>query len=422
MQNEAGEAEAGTGKRSKWRRILFALAIAAAIGSAAVWLTFRPESRNVIGGPVIGPVAHSTTARQSQSFKPTEAQWAGLAVEEISTRTFRPEVVTDGRIAIDEDVATPVFSPYAGLVRKLAAQPGQQVKAGQLLFTIEATDMIQAQNDFVVATSALATAQSQLKLATITEQRQKELFKATAGSLKDWQQAQTDLATAKNGIRAAEIALEAVRNRLRILKKTDAEIDAFQKTGKINPETQIYAPISGTVVQRKVGPGQYISSGASEPVFVIGDLSKVWLIANVPEATALNVSIGQEIEFQVLADTERVFSGKLNFVSSAMDPATRRLAVRAAIDNPEHILKPEMFARVTILTGKNQTAPAVPASAIVYEGDAAHVWVVGDDQTLSYRAIKTGLTSGNYVEARKGIAAGEKVIVKGALFIDRASS
>lgn len=417
MENEAGEAGAEVGKRPKRHRILFAVALAAAIGAAAVQLIVRPEGRNVISPP-----AHSAEARRAQSFKPTQAQWAGLDIEEISTRAFRPEVVTDGRIAIDEDVATPVFSPYAGQVHRLAAQPGEAVKAGQVLFTIEATDAIQAENDFVVATSALATAQSQLKLATITEQRQKELFKAMAGPLKDWQQAQADLASAKNGVRSAEIALEAVRNRLRILKKTDAEIDAFQKTGKINPETPIFAPINGIVVQRKVGPGQYISPTSSEAVFVIGDLSKVWLIANVPEAAALSVSVGQEIEFRVLADTERVFKGKLDFISAAIDPGTRRLAVRGAIDNPEHILKPEMFARVTILTGKEQIAPAVPAGAIVYDGDAAHVWVVGDDKTLSYREITTGLTSGNYVEARKGIAAGEKVVAKGALFIDRASS
>jgi len=417
MENETGEDGSEAGQRAKRHRILFAVALAAVIGIAALEITFRHDGRNAINPP-----AHSAEARKGQSFKPTQAQWAGLDIEEISTRTFRPEVVTDGRIAIDEDVATPVFSPYAGQVRRLAVQPGEAVKAGQMLFTVEATDAIQAQNDFVAATSALATAQSQLKLATITEQRQKELFKAMAGPLKDWQQAQADLSSAKNGVRSAEIALDAVRNRLRILKKTDAEIEAFQKTGKINPETPIFAPISGIVVQRKVGPGQYISPTSSEPVFVIGDLSKVWLIANVPEAVALSVSAGQEIAFQVLADTARVFRGKIDFVSAAIDPGTRRLAVRGAIDNPEHILKPEMFARVTILTGKAQSAPAVPAGAIVYDGDAAHVWVVGDDRTLSYRAITTGLTSGNYVEARKGIAAGERVVAKGALFIDRASS
>ena len=416
MENETGEG-GEVRKRPKRHRTLFAVALAAAIAVAAVEITFRHD-----GHDAIVPPARSAETHKAQSFKPTQAQWAGLDIEEISNRTFHPEVVTDGRIAIDEDVATPVFSPYAGLVRRLLVQPGEAVKAGQILFTVEATDAIQAENDFVAATSALATAQSQLKLATITEQRQRELFKAMAGPLKDWQQAQADLASAKNGLRSAETALEAVRNRLRILQKTDAEIDAFQKTGKINPETPIFAPISGIVVQRKVGPGQYISPASTEPVFVIGDLSKVWLIANVPEAEALSVSLGQKIEFKVLADTERVFSGKLDFISAAIDPGTRRLAVRGAIENPQHILKPEMFARVTILTGKEQIAPAVPAGAIVYDGDAAHVWVVGDDKALTYRAITTGLTSGNYVEARKGIAAGEKVVAKGALFIDRASS
>lgn len=416
------ESEAKRNARaSQASRRVFFTALTAACGFA-FWLQGQSRPPHFAGIDA----AHAEELRNASTFKPTESQWDALTVKEVEARPFRTEVVTDGKIAIDEDYATPVFSQYAGQVRRLAAQPGEVVHARQLLFTIEATDMIQAQNDFLIAVAGLATAQSQVKLATINEQRQHDLYKATAGPLREWQQAEAELVAAQNNLKSAETALEAVRNRLRILRKTDEEIDEFQKTGKINPETPIYSPIDGTVVQRKVGPGQYITSGASDPtgdpVFIIGDLSTVWLIASVPEASALAIAPGQKVEFKVLADTGRVFNGTLNFTSAVIDAGTRRLTARAVIQNPDRQLKPEMFARVTIITGDEQRSPAVPQTAIVYEGDKAHVWVVGKDKTLEYREITTGLSSGGLVQIRAGLEPGQKVVTKGTLFIDRAAS
>jgi len=185
-----------------------------------------------------------------------------------------------------------------------------------------------------------------------------------------------------------------VRNRLRILQKTEQELDEFQKTGKINPETPIYAPIAGTILQRKVGPGQFITSGASDPtgdpVFVVGDLATVWLVAYVRESDALKIGVGQGLDFTVAARPEQTFRGKIDYVAEALDASTRRLMVRAAIDNPERLLKPEMFARVTIATSDDATWPAVPREAIIYEGDTARVWVAADDKSIALRRITPG--------------------------------
>lgn len=400
------------------RRAVIALFSAAAVVAIAIQYSDKFQIQQANGAPTV-------QASNESAFTLTDTQWAGLGLQSAEARAFRTEVVTDGKIAIDENHATPVFSPYAGQVRRLAAQPGEVVKAGQLLFTIEATDMVQAQNDFITAVAGLSTAQSQLKLSQINEQRQHELFDATAGPLKDWQQAQADLVAAQNNLRSAEIALEAVRNRLRILKKTEPEIDEFQKTGKINPETPIFAPIGGAVVQRKVGPGQFITSGASDPtgdpVFVIGDLSTVWLLANVREADASTVAIGQDVEFRVLAAADRTFKGRVNFVSEIIDANTRRLTVRATIPNADRRLKPEMFARVTIVTGAEQRSPAVPTRAIVYEGDLARVWVAVGSKKLEVRQITPGLTQDGMVQVLSGLHEGEKVVTEGTLFIDRAA-
>src|SRR5271169_3485737 len=153
-------------------------------------------------------------------------------------------------------------------------------------------------------------------------------------SLREWQQAQADLTAAQNDLRSAETTFEAARNRLRILGKTDEEIAAFKETGRISAETPIYAPIGGTIVQRKVGPGQYIGSGATDPVFVIGDLSTVWLVAYVRETEVSGMKIGQPVEFMTLAYPGVIYRGNIVYVAAILDATNRRLLVRATIQNP----------------------------------------------------------------------------------------
>ncbi len=248
---------------------------------------------------------HSDVSSQSrknpQRYTTSPSEWASLTIEPVTVRAFRAEHVTEGKIAVDEDRSTPIFSPYAGRVTKLLAKPGDHVEKGQPLFVIEAADTVGAQNDFVAATTALNKAKSQVDLAQIQDKRARDLFEGKAVPLKDYQQSQATLLQAQNDLRTADTALEAARNRLRILGLSEDAITAFQEKGRINPETTIYAPLAGTVVQRKIGPGQYISAGAADPVFVIGDLSSVWLTAFVRETEAAAVQIGQEMSFTALA-------------------------------------------------------------------------------------------------------------------------
>jgi cobalt-zinc-cadmium efflux system membrane fusion protein len=364
----------------------------------------------------------SQSRKGLQHYTPTPSEWASLSLEPVTERAFRAEHVTEGKIAVDEDRSTPVFSPYSGRVTKLLARPGDNVAQGQPLFIIEAADNVQAQNDFIAAMTALNKAKSALDLAQLQDKRAKDLFEGKAVPLKDYQQTQATLIQAQNDLRSSQTALEAARNKLRILGLTDDAISAFQEKGSINRETTIFAPIAGTVVQRKIGPGQYISAGASDPVFVIGDLSTVWLTAFVRETEASVVSVGQEIAFNVLALPGRALTARINYVAAAIDPATRRLLVRATVDNKDGQLKPEMFASVTIYSASDHPAIGVPKQALIYEGDQVRLWVAHEDKSIELRQIKTGLTNGNLVEVRGNLKPGERIVTKGSLFIDRAAS
>jgi cobalt-zinc-cadmium efflux system membrane fusion protein len=376
-----------------------------------------------IGGASQGHSEVSSQSRKGlQRYATTPAEWASLTIQPVTERAFRAEHVTEGKIAVDEDRSTPVFSPYAGRVTKLLARPGDSVTQGQALFVIEAADTVQAQHDFVAASGGLNKAKSALDLAQLQDKRAKDLFEGKAVPLKDYQQTQATLIQAQNDLRSAQTALEAARNKLRILGLTEETIAAFQEKGRINPETTILAPIAGTVVQRKIGPGQYVNSGASDPVFVIGDLSTVWLTAFVRETDASAVAVGQEMAFNLLALPGRTLTARINYVATALDPATRRLMVRATVDNTGGQLKPEMFATVTIYAIGEQPSVGVPKQALIYEGDQVRVWVAHEDKTIELRQIRTGLTNGDLVEVHGNLKPGEQIVTKGSLFIDRAAS
>lgn len=387
-----------------------------ALAVAGVWL--------LDSGPGNAVVRSEKTNRDADgAFRPSEMQWSSLRLVPVRQVTFRDERATDGKIASNEDTTTPVFSPYSGRITRLVAKPGDVVERGAPLYAIEASEFVQGQNDLVTAVASLEKAKSRLLLAETVEKRQKELLAIRGGALKDLEQAQSDLVQAQGDLRSAEISLAAARNRLRILGRSDQEIAAAEKLDRISPETLVSAPIGGTVIQRKVGPGQYINVGATDPVFTVGNLETVWLIANVRESDAPRMKVGAPVEVTVLAYPGRVFNARLAYVAPALDPNTRRLSVRAEIANPGRELLPEMFASFKIVTGADQLAPAVPQEAVVYEGAQARVWVARPEQkAVVARQIEVGLTANGLVEVRKGLDVGEIVVASGTLFIDRAAT
>ena len=380
-------------------RVVLVIVLAAAGALAIGWGALRARASEP------APANESTASNEVHL---SSAQLSTLEINTVTTRAFRTEEVTDGQIALNGDTTTQVFSPYSGRVVRVLASPGEYVKAGAPLLRIEASEYVQAQSDLL---NAAAT----LKLARINEERKHAAYDSKGGSLQDWQQAQVDLAAAEN-------ASTSAANRLRILGKSDKEIAGIETAKKTDAATFVVAPIGGVVTDRQVGPGQYIQSGASNPVFSIGDLSTVWLVADVPETDAPYIERGQTVEVRVLALPGQLFKAKLTAIGAQVDAVTRRVPVRATLANPDGKLKPQMFASFSIITSTGDSqAPSVPEEAIVREGDQARVWVVAQNNTLSLRSIHTGRSNDGMVEVLEGLKAGERVVTRGSLFIDRAA-
>jgi cobalt-zinc-cadmium efflux system membrane fusion protein len=345
------------------------------------------------------------TAVTPDEFRLTSAQLSTLEIRPVTLHTFRSEEMTEGQITLNGDTATQVFSPYSGRVLSVMAGPGELVKKGAPLLRLDASEFVQGQSD-------LRNAASTLKLARTNEERKHAAYESKGGSLQDWQQSQADLA-------AAQTAFAAAHDRLRILGKSDQEIAAIVSAAKTDPVTDVRAPIDGVITDRQVGPGQYIQAGGSSPLFTIGDLSAVWMVAAVRETDAPFIEPGQTVEVRVLAFPDEVFKAKVTVVGPQVDPVTHRIPVRATVPNPGGKLKPQMYASFHIITGEASQSAAVPEEAVVREGDEAHVWVVRQDDALSLRPIRTGRSGDGMVEVLEGLKPGERVVTRGSLFMDR---
>jgi cobalt-zinc-cadmium efflux system membrane fusion protein len=316
-------------------------------------------------------------------------------------------VVADGQIAVNADTTTQIFSPYSGRVVHVLAGIGDRVRGGAPLVSLQASENLDAQ-------SALITALSQARLGHLNETRRHAAYDSHGGSLQDWQQAQAELT-------AAETTLAAARGRLRVLGSSDAQIKALEATGVVNATTTIASPITGLVTDRQIGPGQIVQAGASTPIFTVADLSTVWLLCAVRDMDAAAISPGQLIHIQVQSLPNRDFRATVQSVGAEVDAVTHRVVVRATVPNGDGRLKPAMFTTAEIVTSADSQSPAVPSAAIVREGDQAHVWVVRADGELLERAIHTGRTNGTLTEVRQGLAAGERIVTSGSLFIDTAA-
>jgi len=305
---------------------------------------------------------------------------------------------------------------------------GDNVRAGAPLFAVRASEFIQGQSDLVSAQGNILVARAQLQLTQAAEARQHDLYNHQGAALKDWEQAKVDLANAQAGLRNAENAVASAKNKLRILGESDRQIDALAHSGaSVNrSETVVRAPVGGVVTQRLIGLGQNISgtsgSSGSTLAFAVSDFSHVWVVGNLREEDAMKAHFGQHATVRLLAQPDTVIDTTVDYVAPTLDSASRRLIVRATVENPGGRIKPEMFATFALSTGADRSTLAVPDSAVIYEGTEARVWIARPrDKHISLRKVVVGATVDGHVEIRSGLSAGETVVTSGALFIDRAA-
>ena len=362
--------------------------------------------------------AAESTTKGTEYVRVVVDQMHQLEVVKVQLYAFRVQRSAVGQIAFNEDASTTVLTPFSGRVTRVLGKIGDQVKRGDPLLEIDSPEQVPPQHEFIAAETARNKARSQLNLARIAEKRARDLYEGKAAPFKDLQVAEAQLATAENDMRSTDMTLEAARIRLRILGRSEAEISNLEQHGTLSRITRVVAPIDGTIISRKVGPGQFVRADSAEALYTIADTLTMWMKAQVFEQDIPFVRIGQEIEVKVSAAPNRIFKARISAISSASDLTTRRLVVRSEIGNPDGALKSEMFASFTIAIEEPSTTPAVPSEAVIRGEGVATVWVETEPMLFKRRVVEVGIQQDGLVQIRSGLDFGELVVARGAIFVD----
>lgn len=329
---------------------------------------------------------------------------AKMVVEPLVAQPVGGLVVTSGRVTFDDLKVSHVMSPVTGRVVRIEAQPGQRVKKGDTLAVIDSPDVGSAFSDVEKAHADFISAEKEWK-------RQKELFDVHAGS-------QRDLEAAQGNFSKTKAELQRASKKAQLLRAGGANLGGQSYT--------LRAPIGGEVIARNVNPGTEVqgqyTGGTVVELFTIGELDTVWVMADVFEMDLGRVKQGTECLVKVVAYPSRVFKGVADWVSDALDPATRTAKVRCKLANEDRALKPEMYATAALAV-ERQRALALPRSAILHLGDQTMVFIdlgKAPDGRLRFERRPVAVNEelgGEYLPVVRGISAGERVVTSGAILL-----
>ena len=368
---------------------------------------------------------------------------AGIVIEEVRKREINNYITTTGEVKANAENEVYITPRIPGKVVEVKTRLGEDVDKGEILARIDSVETEEIRAGFIGAAANLKAAEANLEKErllynnkakvldavkkgirseeAITILKDAELGKAKADILKPLARLELGEANLKRERELLHDNISSMKEVIAAEKEyTSAMIEfqtgveeMFNESRKYGHATiPIIAPFKGRIVERIVAVGQVVD--ISTKLFKLIDLSTVWVWANIYEKDLGMVKKGQEIFITVTPYPDRVFTGRITYISDTVDPATRTVKVRAELENFERLLKPEMFATVKILTGKGENLLAVPESAIQREGENTIVFVVRDENTFEKRVVSIGPEVGGYNQIISGLKEGERLVTKGA--------
>jgi cobalt-zinc-cadmium efflux system membrane fusion protein len=362
------------------------------------------------GGSSDAPTPESAEAPSAQAgyFTVAPEQLAHLQIVPVKSDTFTASFQTTGTVAWDNDHTTQAISQVSGPISRILVDTGTHVRAGQPLLYVASPDVSSAISTYRKATNRLALAQRNLA-------RNRDLLAHKAISQRELEEVEADYNDAETDVKTA---LEA----LRVLGVRPQEVQsAEQQSQAISPELPMRSPIVGTIVEKLVTPGQLIEAG-STTAFVISDVSTVWVQAHVYERNLPEVHVGDAATVKSPSSLE-TFEGRVAYVGSMLDPATRTTPVRVVTKNPHALLKQDQFVDVTIHDKASHDALVVPTSAVLYdEQNLPFVYVQVDGGKFARRSVTLGAQHDDRTEVADGVKAGDAVVSQGSVFLQFANS
>jgi membrane fusion protein, heavy metal efflux system len=308
-----------------------------------------------------------------------------------------------GKVAYGEDRYSKISSPLQGRVVEVRAHLGDRVKAGAILLVIDSPDIAQAYSEYVKE-------DSDLQYATRSHELAKDLYANKALPLKDLKQAENELVKARAEFRRAKERLLSLRVPAEELNKP---LDRQQITSRF----EMKSPLTGIVVERAVTPGQSVGGDANQVLFTVADLDMLQVVADVYERDLALVKEGQFAKVKVEAYPDVDFPATVASIGDVVDPASRTIKLRAWVNNPDHRLKPEMFARLHLQVGDATRILVVPKEAVLESDGKQFVYVVDESNRYTKREVKVSNFTPDQMRILEGLVPGQRIVTKGAVLI-----
>ena len=319
----------------------------------------------------------------------------------VAPSRFRNSIDATGVVDFDNDQATNVLAPISGPIARLLVSPGDKVRKGQPLATVASPDYAAAISSYA---KALVTAQNARKLADAD----KDLAEHKGVSQRESEQAQTDAASAEADRDAALQALVA----LDVDPQTIKDIQAGRPT---RGEGVIRSPLSGTVVEKLVTPGQLLQAGTTA-AFTVADLSRVWVMVQLFGADTKTVKVGDRAAISTGISSD--LHGRVDNIAALVNPDTRGVLARVVVDNPGDLLKKQMYVQVSLESQGENTGTLVPVSAILRDDEnLPFVYVTQPDGSFARQHVTLGSRIGDRYAISEGLKAGDQLVTNGGLFV-----
>ena len=314
-----------------------------------------------------------------------------LVIDTVKMSNITNSIKFNGVVDFDPDKVVNIFPLISGNVQGVKAQLGDYVKAGELLGTIKSSEIANYN-------AALINAETNVKLNAALLAKTEEMAKSGLAS-------QVDVTTAKVNYDQAVAA------------KTAAEKILSINGNNMHGEYQIKSPIDGFIVQKNVTNGMAIRSDNGANLFTISDLKQVWVQANVYEANIDKVHEGDEVNVATITYPDKIFKGKIDKLMNVLDPTNRVMKMRVILPNPGYLLKPQMFATVTVNNGLQQQAISVPNKALIFDNSQYYVLVYKSKKEVEIRSVDVISSNANTTYIKTGVQPGEMVIGSQAILI-----
>ncbi len=338
----------------------------------------------------------------------------------VVSKVIPDEIELVGQVDENSTLSTPVMSLVPGRVEKVNVQVGDHVKKGQHLAQIRSDEVarIEAEllHEFLTLEVDVERTKVKLDLAQKARDRQQMLFSEGIGARAALETSEGEYRMAEAELRAfrekRRSAVETTRERLKLFGIESDEIDRLLKTRVTDNLFDVTCPRAGVIVNREVDLGQMVD--VSNQMFMVSDLSQVWVNAQAFEKDIQSIALGEPITLKLESYPGQVFHGKVDYIGSTLDPKTRTLAVRATVNNPDFKLHPHMYAQVTLKVGE-KTGLLVPTACVRKTGETYLAYVMTRPGVFEERKIEIGQYKGDNVVVAKGLKAGENVVAKGSL-------